>query len=140
MAISEESYGRGNTVYSNGSQAPTRGTVDPTGYIKRSLAAPSQSRSGLAAAAVDRLKAQQPAQAPKSPGVVPIGDVKMLMITPTGRLVPQNGMPPPPPEPPAQPPDLGGMPPGPTGPPGPMSGNPLAIAALGRMLSQGGPQ
>jgi hypothetical protein len=44
------------------------GTVDPTGYIDRSLNNPSQSRSGLAAAAIQRLNGT-PQFAPGDPGV-----------------------------------------------------------------------
>lgn len=53
MAISESSYAVGNRIYRGASSAPTRGTVDPMGYIERSL---MDSRSGLAEAALRRLQ------------------------------------------------------------------------------------
>ena len=49
-------YSVGNRVYKGASSAPTRGTVDPMGYVERSLNNPSQSRSGLAQAALRRMK------------------------------------------------------------------------------------
>lgn len=93
MAISPESYGRGQTVYGNGSHAPTSGTVDPSGYIDRSLNNPSDSRSGLAAAALDRLSGNGSVPS-QSPGVLPLGDVTTLTITPTGQLIPNAPQPP----------------------------------------------
>lgn len=92
MAISQESYGRGQPVYSNGSHAPTTGTVDPSGYIDRSLNNPSDSRSGLAAAALDRLSGNG-SMPQQSPGVLPLGDVTTLTITPTGQLIPNAPQP-----------------------------------------------
>lgn len=57
MAISASSYSVGNRVYRGGSSAPTQGTVDPSGYIDRELNnVASQQRSGLAQAALRRLK------------------------------------------------------------------------------------
>lgn len=55
MAISRASYSTGNRVYNGGSSQPNLGTVDPMGYIDRSLNQPSQTRSGIAAAALRRL-------------------------------------------------------------------------------------
>jgi hypothetical protein len=58
-------YLTGNPVYRGASNAPTRGTVDPMGYINRSLASPvggdgmSDKRSGLAQAALMRLQGMQ---------------------------------------------------------------------------------
>lgn len=139
MAISPESYGRGQPVYSNGSHAPTSGTVDPTGYIERGLNNPSDSRSGLAQAALSRLQGGSSATAP-SPGVLPLGDIKALLITPTGQLIPQSSVEMPPEPPQQQTPDVSGMPSGPpqlSSPDGsPMS--PLAQAALSRVLASGG--
>ncbi len=60
--MSIERYLAGNRVYRHGSSAPTRGTVDPSGYVERELRnrmlsqEPSQSRSGLAQAALQRLQ------------------------------------------------------------------------------------
>ena len=65
----------GKKVYAQGSFAPTRGTVDPQGYIQRELAkqqsvssigrydGQSDTRSGLAQAALQRMKAVAPGQA-----------------------------------------------------------------------------
>ena len=54
MAINR--YAAGNKVYNGGSSAATRGTVDPQGYVERSLRQRnSQRRSGHAAAAMRRL-------------------------------------------------------------------------------------
>lgn len=77
--MSLERYLAGNKVYRHGSSAPTRGTVDPTGYVDRELRKrmipqdPSQARSGLAAAAMQRLQGgsgvqrfTQPYQSPGS--------------------------------------------------------------------------
>lgn len=59
----------GNAIYRGASNAPTRGTVDPMGYINRSLGMSpvggdglSDKRSGLAQAAMARLRgmSQQP--------------------------------------------------------------------------------
>lgn len=48
-------YAAGDKVYNGGSPNPTSGTVDPTGYVQRELNN-SQSRSGLARAALDRMR------------------------------------------------------------------------------------
>lgn len=56
-------YAAGKKVYRSGSSAPTQGTVNPTGYVERSLAA-STSRSGLASAALRRIQALKPAATP----------------------------------------------------------------------------
>ena len=57
--MAASSYLVGNRVYKGASNAPTRGTVDPMGYVERSLNNPSQKRSGLAAAALRRLQPGQ---------------------------------------------------------------------------------
>lgn len=57
MAAPVTNYSVGNTIYGSGGSAATMGTVDPTGYIDRSLN--SQSRSGLAQAALSRLQNNQ---------------------------------------------------------------------------------
>lgn len=59
------SYSVGKRVYNGGTDAPTRGTVDPLGYITRELT--SQSRSGLAQAALAKLRGNT--QMPQQPGV-----------------------------------------------------------------------
>lgn len=46
-------YAAGQKIYGTGSYAPTVGTVDPSGYVDRGI---SQSRSGLAAAALNKLQ------------------------------------------------------------------------------------
>lgn len=84
MAISPSSYAVGNRVYGGGSSAPTMGTVDPVGYVDRSLNAPSDSRSGLASAALRRLGggAGNEQQSPSVP-TGPLPDLNSL-IDPTG--------------------------------------------------------
>lgn len=64
MAGPVANYSAGNAVYNGGSPQATQGTVDPTGYIDRSLNNPSQSRSGLAQAAIQRLQAPTGALGP----------------------------------------------------------------------------
>lgn len=62
-------YAAGSTVYGNGTTHPTDGTVDPSGYIDRELSKvmqPSQTRSGLASAALQRINGGQ--QGPSSNG------------------------------------------------------------------------
>jgi hypothetical protein len=54
-------YAAGAKVYNGGSSTATSGTVDPMGYVERNLkmavkAKPSQTRSGLAKAALGRVK------------------------------------------------------------------------------------
>lgn len=71
----QERYGAGQTVYSNGKHNPTDGTVDPMGFIDRELnkmSPQSNKRSGLAAAALDRLGSKN-APANSTPGN-PISD------------------------------------------------------------------
>lgn len=133
MAISEQSYARGNPVYGSGSSAPTRGTVDPTGYVDRSLNAPSQKRSGLAQAALERLQGVgnsdssigggYSAGTSNSQGVLPLGDVKTLSISPTGQMIPDNGI-------------VNPIVPEQSTTQQPQS--PLAMAALSRLMAQGG--
>jgi hypothetical protein len=131
VAISEGSYARGN---------PTRGTVDPSGYVDRSLNNPSQKRSGLAQAALERLRSNganpMNGVTPPSPGVTPIGDIKQLSISPTGQMIPFNGLETPEVAPVPSPttPSLDSMSNGAT------SGHPLAVAALSRLLASGGMQ
>lgn len=104
MAISTASYSRGNPVYNGGSSAPTQGTVDPMGYIDRSLNQPSQQRSGLAQAALQRLSSSVPpnpanANGPNAPGGTSwvgssgSGTPVTHQVTPTGQLVPGAPLP-----------------------------------------------
>lgn len=99
-------YLTGNPVYRGASNAPTRGTVDPMGYINRSLASPvggdgmSDKRSGLAQAALMRLQGmpasgggnsqQQPP--PPHPETVPNAPLPNLgfTVSPTGQLIPTH--------------------------------------------------
>jgi hypothetical protein len=101
-------YLMGNPVYRGASNAPTRGTVDPMGYINRSLASPvggdgmSDKRSGLAQAALMRLQgmqapngggggnSQQPP--PPHPETVPNAPLPNLgfTVSPTGQLIPTH--------------------------------------------------
>lgn len=79
MTISPSSYAVGARVYRGGSSAPTRGTVDPMGYVDRSLNQPSDSRSGLAAAALRQLQGMG---GPPTPGAPPAtGDTPSLDMT-----------------------------------------------------------
>lgn len=48
-------FATGKKVYSNGTNAPTRGTVNPAGYIKRELTNGPR-RSGIAKAAINRVE------------------------------------------------------------------------------------
>ena len=65
--MSFERYLTGNRVYRHGSSAPTVGRVNPSGYVERELRKkrmfapmePSQSRSGFAQAALQRLSGMQ---------------------------------------------------------------------------------
>lgn len=86
---SENSYLGGDPVYRGGSSAPTMGTVDPMGYINRELNKPSQTRSGIAQAALSRLQVpeQQPNQAAPSTPVDPNSTLNFV-ISPTGQLIP----------------------------------------------------
>lgn len=92
---SENPYLAGNPVYRGGSNAPTMGTVDPTGYIDRELNNPSQTRSGIAEAALARLKVpnQDPdAAAPTTPLPNPTATINFI-ISPTGQLIPAPPLP-----------------------------------------------
>jgi hypothetical protein len=143
VAISQESYGRGKPVY-DGSFAPTQGTVDPSGYIDRSLNNPSDSRSGLAQAALNKLRSSGSSGSGSVPvpisGVLPLGDIKTLTITPTGQLIPDNGIPE---TPPVSSPvgsagaGTNGLAPLPSLSTGALS--PMAQAAFTRLLSKGSP-
>jgi len=93
-------YLAGNRVYRGASNAPTRGTVDPMGYINRSLASAvggdgqSDQRSGLAQAAMQRIQGlnsqpQLPQAQPPHPEIVPYADAPIgFTISPTGQRVP----------------------------------------------------
>lgn len=130
-------YAAGQKVYGTGSSAPTTGTVDPTGYIDRELnksttGAPSQARSGLAQAALAKLKGnpigdyQVTQPGPSSPAAAPITG---FVINEIGQLVPQSPTPPP-----IDPTDAGGM--MPQG--GPPSSPLLALAALAKLRGGAG--
>lgn len=73
-------YAAGNPVYNGGSPNPTSGTLDPSGYITRGLNTPSGSRSGLAAAALSRIRGvPQYANDPNAPsGVQAIGPAPVI--------------------------------------------------------------
>lgn len=98
-------YQVGTRVYRGASNAPTRGTVDPMGYINRGLgtqASPvgmdglSDKRSGLAQAALQRLGGGG-MSSPSSPPVVPPsppayeGPQTGFIVSATGKLIPKNG-------------------------------------------------
>jgi hypothetical protein len=105
-----DSYLVGNRVYRGASNAPTRGTVDPMGYINRSIASPvggdgmSDKRSGLAQAALMRLQgmqgpqqgsgsnSQQQGPPPIHPEATPNAPVPGLgfTVSPTGQLIPTH--------------------------------------------------
>jgi len=55
----------GKKVYRNGSHAPTRGRNKPKGYIKREQRKKKQHRSGLAKAALRRMRKRDKANGPK---------------------------------------------------------------------------
>lgn len=97
-------YLAGNPIYRGASNAPTRGTVDPMGYINRSLASPvggdgmSDKRSGLAQAALMRLQGmqasggqggQQQEPPPLHPETIPNAPLPNLgfTVSPTGQLI-----------------------------------------------------
>lgn len=89
--MSIERYLTGNRVYRGGSSAPTMGTVDPQGYVERELRKrmllqePSQTRSGLAQAALQRIQggmlSPQRQTMPYSPGET----------TPQRQIMPTSG-------------------------------------------------
>jgi hypothetical protein len=95
-------YSVGDKVYRGGSSAPTMGTVDPMGYIDRGLRqkmaglfsnAASQTRSGLAAAALRRQQGM-PTGTPNIPidmqantPLVPLGSVGSQLAS--GHITPQ---------------------------------------------------
>lgn len=77
-------YAAGRKIYRSGSTAPTQGTVNPMGYITRSLTQQSTRRSGLAAAALRRTSTARPRPAPAvKPSVSPRPSV---LAGPTGKL------------------------------------------------------
>lgn len=80
------SYLTGNRVYNGGTNNPTSGTLNPSGYISRELRKKQSSRrSGLAATA---LRMQQKTPTTKStPVVPPTPKNPTVTATPTGRLV-----------------------------------------------------
>lgn len=89
----------GNRIYRGASNAPTRGTVDPMGYIDRSLASPvggdgmSDKRSGLAQAAMARLQGggQQNQPPPLHPEATPNAPVSLgFTVSRTGQLIPNH--------------------------------------------------
>lgn len=68
---------RGAPIYRGASNAPTRGTVDPMGYVNRSLGMSpvgadglSDKRSGLAQAALNRLRMHHAPMQPTPPGLL----------------------------------------------------------------------
>lgn len=84
---SENPYLAGKPVYNGGSNAPTHGTVDPMGYIEREINQPSQKRSGLAQAALQKL--QVPPQDPATAApITPMGKTIDFTINSTGQLIP----------------------------------------------------
>lgn len=100
-------YLTGNPIYRGASNAPTRGTVDPMGYINRSLASPvggdgmSDKRSGLAAAALTRLQGMPPSSnsggqqqmpPPVHPEATPNAPLPNLgfTVSRTGQLIPSH--------------------------------------------------
>lgn len=66
-------YAAGNPVYNGGSPNPTSGTLDPSGYVQRGLNTPSNSRSGLAAAALARIRGITPDPNAPGGGGAPLG-------------------------------------------------------------------
>jgi hypothetical protein len=75
-------YSTGRTVYRGTSYAPTRGTVNPSGYVDREL------RSKLAQAALRRRGLKKPpVQKLQQPQQMIIDSP---MLTPTGQILPQN--------------------------------------------------
>ena len=92
-------YAAGATIYNGGSSTATSGTVDPMGYVERNLrmtAAPSQTRSGLAKAALTRVKRKTvPKKVSKKPSKrqaiinayknSPMWDNSRVTSSPTGR-------------------------------------------------------
>lgn len=137
--MSEAAYSVGNRVYNGGSNAPTRGTVDPMGYIDREMnkpgsTGPSDSRSGLAAAALRRLQGiggqpgapgappmpgQNPGMPPSAttqPGMSPEmtalaqSMAPIMTMNPMGQIVLQQAPQPPMPDPMGMDPSMGGLP------------------------------
>lgn len=98
--MSMDRYLSGNRVYRHGSHAPTIGTVDPQGYVERELRKrmfdTSQTRSGLAQAALQRLRGgtMQPPQRqpmPWNPGGGGPGIQRQPMPAPSGTFSPGGG-------------------------------------------------
>lgn len=99
-------YQVGRPIYRASSNAPTRGTVNPMGYIDRNLGMSpvgrdgmSDKRSGLAAAALQRLQqgpqqSQSPQQQPEQPGRPPMQSPDMgYTVSATGQLIPNHPRP-----------------------------------------------
>lgn len=101
--MSAADYLVGSRVYRAASNAPTRGTVDPMGYINRSLGMSpvggdgmSDKRSGLAQAAMDRLQnsgMQQPQQQEQQQPTVQMPGSMGYTVSPTGKLIPTDANP-----------------------------------------------
>ena len=88
-------YAAGAKVYNGGSSTATSGTVDPMGYVERNLkmavkAKPSQTRSGLAKAAIGRVKkttVKKKATPKKVTAAVPSPTVQRVTASATGKGV-----------------------------------------------------
>jgi hypothetical protein len=108
--MSANPYAAGAKVYNGGSSAATSGTVDPMGYVERNLkqkavkkVAVSQTRSGLAKAALKRVSAQKKAPAKRQPtaheihqnrlknGTAAILQKPTVKASPTGKVVNKPG-------------------------------------------------
>lgn len=148
MTSPVDSYARGDTIYGNGSHAPTSGTVDPTGYVTREMnkqtapGGPSQKRSGLASAAMDRISGYED-NGTQMPPTGAIAQLPSFTINDIGQLIPVNPALDPTPSMPGMgdPSQLGGLPPGapgatPTGMPPGISPNMLAQAAQQKLGGQ----
>ena len=106
--MSAADYMVGRRIYNGASNAPNRGTSDPMGYINRGLGMSpvggdglSDKRSGLAQAALDRLRGggmgagqeQQPMQPPQQEAAPYAPNQLGFTVSPTGRLIPNSGTP-----------------------------------------------
>lgn len=85
--MSQAAFAAGRKVYGSGSYAPTRGTVDPSGYVERSM---QQNRSGLASAAMRRLQGGLPGQGQGQPLMGAGGPPGQAMRAPTGQAPVQS--------------------------------------------------
>lgn len=77
LPLDEARYAVGNRVYRGGSSAPTRGTVDPMGYVEREL---SNKRSKLAAAALRRTESAKKTMTTRTP--TPVAKPKPIAVPP----------------------------------------------------------